>query len=72
MSELIIHIIFYSYMIIWAILVLFPLFNVFIKLFKLEVIMSSFLNKLQNDLNQKIRKINTFFLILLIVFFLFF
>lgn len=72
MSELIIQIIFCSYMIIWATLVLFSLFNIFIKLFKLEVIVDSFLNKLQNYLNQEIGEINTFFLILSIVFSLFF
>lgn len=72
MSELIIQIIFCSYMIIWATLVLFSLFNIFIKLFKLEVIVDNFLNKLQNYLNQEIGEINTFFLILSIVFSLFF
>jgi hypothetical protein len=41
-------------------------------LFKLEVIVDSFLNKLQNYLNQEIGEINTFFLILSIVFSLFF
>ena len=59
-------------MVIWATLVLFSLFNIFIKLFKLEVIVDSFLNKLQNYLNQEIGEINTFFLILSIVFSLFF